>query len=211
MAPNTGSPSTPRSKLPVTPQQGQPATKPEEPNIPMDTDDDGEEHIVPASHEDEVRKLRNKYNHLSIQHNNLLTAHATTPGSLRTIGQHGGIHERHAGTLPPSHGTATAAIPANNQRTTEPDRPTHHAQAQQNDLAQQQVHDLGNLTFEHTAAGTTHKDIGEIIKPKDPEPFNGQATHVRTFYVPQSIPTVLSHQDGQCRKQGPTRQQMPHG
>ncbi|KAL6355117.1 hypothetical protein LRP88_11363 [Fusarium phalaenopsidis] len=50
-------------------------------------------------------------------------------------------------------------------------------QAQQNDLAQQQVHDLGNLTFEHTAAGTTHKDIGEIIKPKDPEPFNGQATH----------------------------------
>ncbi|KAL6352293.1 hypothetical protein LRP88_14406 [Fusarium phalaenopsidis] len=182
MAPNTGSPSTPRSKLPVTPQQGQPATKPEEPNIPMDTDDDGEEHIVPASHEDEVRKLRNKYNHLSIQHNNLLdgarnNARITQERLASMEASMNDMQERFRQAMEQQQQQYQQTI---NEQQNRIDRLTT-LQAQQNDLAQQQVHDLGNLTFEHTAAGTTHKDIGEIIKPKDPEPFNGQATHVRTF------------------------------
>ncbi|KAL6352213.1 Integrase catalytic domain-containing protein, partial [Fusarium phalaenopsidis] len=72
-APNTGFSFNPSQQAAChPPNRDSPRPKPEEPNIPMDTDDDGEEHIVPASHEDEVRKLRNKYNHLSIQHNNLL-------------------------------------------------------------------------------------------------------------------------------------------
>ncbi|KAL6366286.1 hypothetical protein LRP88_00034 [Fusarium phalaenopsidis] len=148
----------------------------------MDTDDDGEEHIVPASHEDEVRKLRNKYNHLSIQHNNLLdgarnNARITQERLASMEASMNDMQERFRQAMEQQQQQYQQTI---NEQQNRIDRLTT-LQAQQNDLAQQQVHDLGNLTFEHTAAGTTHKDIGEIIKPKDPEPFNGQATHVRTF------------------------------
>lgn len=118
-----------------------------------DDDDDEEEIIAPSSHEEEVKKLKKKLKFLSQQHNELLKG-ARNDSTVNQV---------KFGTL----------------------------EKQVNNLMQL-AKDLGKATENNTrtyrehientsALMATGKDPGEILRPRQPEPYNGDADKLQGF------------------------------
>ncbi|RFN43434.1 gag polyprotein, partial [Fusarium flagelliforme] len=159
MAPSTPNrPATaPHGQQP--PQATPPDTYPtleEELNLPMDTEDEEEEEIAPAhpsSHEDEVTKLKRKIRELKKQHNELLNAARYNSEVAKTK-------------IEDLEGRVTniAGIAENLGKEAEKSQRLYKEH------------------IEHTAAlALTGKDPGEILRPRQPDPYGGEPEKLQGF------------------------------
>ncbi|GKU10828.1 unnamed protein product, partial [Fusarium langsethiae] len=159
MAPTTPArpPAAPRGQQhpQATPPENHPTLQ-EELEIPMDTGDEGEEQIAPAypnTHEDEVRKLRKKLKHLSEQHNNLL-----------------------------ENAKNNARIAQTKIETLESKVNDIASLAEKLGIEAENSQRLYKEHIEHTAAlAATGKDPGEILRPRQPDPYNGNPEQLQGF------------------------------
>ncbi|KAF4333576.1 gag poly [Fusarium beomiforme] len=137
-------------------QAGQPVTPPQHHDVPMDTDEEGEEEITPAhpsSHKDEVKKLKRKLRDLGQQHNVLLdnakNNAKVAQSKIETL------EEQVAKLL---------------SRTEE----MHKDAEESRRLYREHIEHMSSLAV-------TGKDPGEILRPRQPEPFNGDSDKLQGF------------------------------
>ncbi|KAF5975342.1 gag poly [Fusarium coicis] len=153
MAPTTPIQSSNSGRAQHHPQQ---ETPPNTVNVPMDTDDEEEEEIVsahPSTHEDELTKLKRRLKHLSQQHDELLS---NAKNNARISQDRIEDLEGKVANLT-NLGEALGAEAEKSQK-------------------------LYRNHIEHTTAlVATGKDPGEILRPRQPEPFNGDADKLQGF------------------------------
>lgn len=129
----------------------QPTGKPPVP-VPMDTDDE-EEVIAPASHEAEVRKLERHNKRLGDEFNKL--AEASHRDAVKKQGQIDSLNDQ------------VKALMDKLERLTE-------ASEKQTSLYRDHIENLASNS-------ATGKDAGEILKPRQPDPYDGSAAALQGF------------------------------
>ncbi|PNP61356.1 hypothetical protein FNYG_13915 [Fusarium nygamai] len=153
MAPTTPVQPSNSGRAQHRPQQ---ETPPSQAAVPMDTDEEDEGDITPAhpnTHEEEVRKLKSRLKHLSQQHDELLS---NAKNNARVSQNRIEDLEKKVADLTNLAG-ALGAEAEKSQK-------------------------LYREHIEHTAAlVATGKDPGEILRPRQPEPFNGDADKLQGF------------------------------